>query len=95
MRRVALWGVVSCLVLILAPAGIAQQTTGIIQGTVLDAAGGSWAGATVTGVNDDTGYSPHADEQRNGIYAFTELTPGRYPLKVIKDGFKSGRAEER
>jgi len=89
MRRVALGVMFSCLVLILAPAGIAQQTTGIIQGTVLDAAGAVVAGATVTVVNDDTGYSRTLTSSANGIYAFTELTPGRYHLKVIKDGFKT------
>jgi hypothetical protein len=79
----------SCLVLILAPTVVAQQTTGIIQGTVLDPAAAAVAGAMVTVVNNDTGYSRTLTSGANGIYAFTELSPGRYHLKVTKDGFKT------
>jgi len=61
----------------------------------LDAAGAVVAGATVTVVNDDTGYSRTLTSSANGIYAFTELTPGRYHLKVIKDGFKTEEQKKR
>jgi len=89
MRRTAIGALFSCLVLILASAAVAQQTTGVIQGTVLDAAGGAVAGAAITVVNNDTGYSRTLTSGATGIYAFTELSPGRYHLKVTKDGFKT------
>src|ERR1700719_5819 len=82
MRRTGLGVLFSCLVLILAPAAVAQQTTGVIQGTVLDAAGGAVAGATITVVNDDTGYTRTLTSGATGIYAFAELTPGHYHLQV-------------
>jgi hypothetical protein len=89
MRRTGLGVLFSCLVLILAPVVVAQQTTGVIQGTILDPAAAAVAGAMVTVVNNDTGYSRTLTSGATGIYAFTELSPGRYHLKVTKDGFKT------
>jgi Carboxypeptidase regulatory-like domain len=89
MRRTGFGAFVGLLVLVLAPALAAQQTTGVIQGTILDAGGAAVAGATVTVVNDDTGYTRTLTSESTGIYAFTELTPGHYHLKVTKDGFKT------
>jgi hypothetical protein len=89
MRRTALGVLLGCLVLILAPAGVAQQTNGIIQGTVTDAAGAVLTGATVSVVSDSTDYSRTLTTRADGSYAFTELPPGRYHLKVTKDGFKT------
>jgi Carboxypeptidase regulatory-like domain len=89
MRNTGLGVLFSCLALILAPAVVAQQTNGTIQGTVLDAAGAVVAGASLTVTNDATTYSRTEMSGPNGIYAFTELSPGRYHLKVTKDGFKT------
>ena len=79
----------SCLVLILAPAVVAQQTNGTIQGTVTDAAGAVVTGAAVSIVNDNTGYSRSLTTGSDGGYAFAELPPGVYKLKVTKEGFKT------
>ena len=54
MRRTGLGVLFSWLVLILAPLMAAQQTNGIIQGTVADAAGAVVTGAEVTVVSDNT-----------------------------------------
>jgi hypothetical protein len=89
MRRTGLGAFLSVLVLILAPAMVAQQTNGTIQGTVLDTAGAVVVGASVTVVNDDTGYTRAATSGGDGLYAFAELSPGRYHLKVTRDGFKT------
>jgi hypothetical protein len=90
MKRTAL-GVVlfACIVLILAPAVVAQQTNGIIQGAVSDAAGALVAGASVTVVNDSTGYTRDTTSGTDGSYAFTELPPGHYHVTVKKEGFKA------
>jgi hypothetical protein len=93
MRRTGLGAFVGLLVLILAPVMAAQQTTGVIQGTILDAGGAAVAGASITVVNDDTGYTRTLTSGETGIYAFTELTPGHYHLKVTKDGFKTENQE--
>ena len=91
MRRTGLGVLFSCLVLILAPAGLAQnaQNNGTIQGTVLDAAGANVTGAEVTAVNDETGFTRTATTSSEGLYAFTELPPGHYHITVKKDGFKT------
>jgi Carboxypeptidase regulatory-like domain len=89
MRRTGLGVLLSVLALILAPAALGQQTNGTIQGTILDAAGAVVPGASVTAINDATTYSRTETSGANGIYAFTELSPGRYHLKVTKDGFKT------
>ena len=77
------------LILILVPGVVAQETNGIIQGTVADAAGALVAGATVTVVNDSTAYSRSVTSATDGSYAFTELAPGHYHINVTKDGFKT------
>jgi len=79
----------SWLVLILAPLMAAQQTNGIIQGTVADAAGAVVAGAEVTVVSDNTDFSRTVNSGTDGSYAFTELPPGRYHVKITKQGFKT------
>jgi hypothetical protein len=89
MRRTALGVLFSWLVLILAPAVVAQQTNGIIQGTVSDAAGASVAGATVVVISDSTAYTRTVTSGVDGSYAFTELLPGHYHVKVTKEGFKT------
>lgn len=91
MRNTGFGALVSSLVLalILAPAASAQQTTTAIQGTVMDAGGAVVAGATVMVVSDDTGYTRTVTSGGDGIYAFAELSPGHYHLKVTKDGFKT------
>lgn len=92
MRNAGFGVVVSSLVvlaLILVPAASAQQTTTAIQGTITDAGGAVVAGATVTVTSDDTGYTRTVTSEGSGIYAFAELSPGHYHLKVTKDGFKT------
>jgi hypothetical protein len=89
MRRTGLGVVFSLLALILVPAIAAQQTTGSIQGTVSDAGGAVVAAATVTVVSDDTGYTRTVTSGGDGIYAFQELSPGRYHVTVKKEGFKT------
>ena len=89
MKRTALGVLFACIVLILAPTVVAQQTNGIIQGTVSDVGGAVVAGATVTVVSDTTDYTRTATTASDGSYAFTELPPGRYHVKVTKQGFKT------
>jgi hypothetical protein len=76
-------------VLILAPAVLAQETSGIIQGTVSDPAGALVVGASVSVVNDSTAYTRNASTGTDGSYAFTELPPGHYHVTVVKQGFKT------
>jgi len=89
MKRTALGVLFACTVLILAPAVLAQETSGIIQGTVSDPAGALVVGASVSVVNDSTAYTRNASTGTDGSYAFTELPPGHYHVTVVKQGFKT------
>src|ERR1700730_11629905 len=88
MKSIWLGMVVCGLVMVLVPAVMAQQTNGIIQGTVTDAAGAVVAGQTVEVVKDSTQSTRSVATVTDGRFAFTELLPGHYHLKVSKDGFK-------
>jgi hypothetical protein len=89
MKSIWLGMLFSWLVMILAPAVVAQQTNGIIQGTVTDDAGAVVTGATVSVVNDSTQSTRAVTSGTDGSYAFTELLPGRYHVQVTKEGFKT------
>jgi len=89
MKRATFGVVFACVVLILAPVVVAQENNGIIQGTIADTAGAVMAGATVSVVNDSTAYTRSVTTAVDGSYAFTELAPGHYHLKVTKEGFKT------
>jgi hypothetical protein len=93
MKSIWLGMLFSCLVMILAPAVIAQQTTGIIQGTISDAAGAVVAGAAVTVVNDSTQSTRTLTSGTDGSFAFTELLPGHYHVSVTKEGFKTANEQ--
>jgi hypothetical protein len=89
MKSIWVGLLVGGLVLILAPAVVAQQTTGIIQGTVTDAGGAVVAGATVTVVSDSTQSTRSDTSGTDGSFAFTELLAGQYHVSVTKAGFKT------
>jgi hypothetical protein len=89
MKSIWLGTLFSCLVMILAADVSAQQTNGIIQGTATDAAGLVVPGATVTVVSDSTQSTRTVTTGSDGSFAFTELLPGHYHVKVTKEGFKT------
>jgi Carboxypeptidase regulatory-like domain len=89
MKSIRLGVLFGWLMLILAPSVVAQETNGIIQGTVADAAGAVVAAAKVTVVSDTTDYTRTVTSGADGSYAFTELPPGHYHVKVTKEGFKT------
>ncbi len=94
MRTTGLGVLFVALVLFLAPTVVAQQTNGIIQGTVSDATGAMVAAAEVSAVNDSTGYTRTVNTGADGSYAFTELPPGHYHVKVTKEGFKTENQQD-
>ena len=89
MKSIWLGMVVCGLAIILAPAVIAQQTNGIIQGTISDAGGAVITGATITVVNDSTQSTRNETTGTDGSFAFTELLPGHYHVSATKEGFKT------
>src|SRR6266581_4655166 len=73
-------------------AGIASlraQNYTHVSGLVLDASSSSVPGATVTVVNEDTGFRRVALSQPDGSYVVSSLQPGVYKITVRKSGFRT------
>ncbi|MFN2502328.1 MAG: TonB-dependent receptor domain-containing protein [Pyrinomonadaceae bacterium] len=75
------------VIFISAVAGHAQFRGGI-QGTVIDAAGGTVAGATVTLTSKETNQIQTTTTSDGGFYRFAGLAPGLYSVAVEQQGFK-------
>lgn len=60
-----------------------------VRGTVTDASHGVIVGAKVTIKDEGTGLSRTSATNSAGLYAFTELTVGRYAIEVAAPGFKT------
>ena len=94
LKRIAtpIWLALS-LVLLLAPAMQAQETTGGLQGTVKDPSGAVIAGATVR-VTTPTlvGYKEVVTDAA-GYYRFANLPPGSYTITVKATGFDTLKRE--
>jgi hypothetical protein len=69
-----------------APAA-AQNTSGVIDGTITDTQGGVLPGVTLTVTNSDNGNARTAVTEGDGKYRFPGLPPGRYEIKAELQGF--------
>ncbi len=69
---------------------VAQETTGSISGTVVDASGATVKGAVVTLINTDRGAVERTLKTSGaGFYTATSLPLGTYTVKVAAPGFKT------
>src|SRR5260370_29398217 len=76
------------LLLIVAPA-VAQQSTGMITGTVLDSQGGIVPDAKVTVINQAQGtIFRQLQTSSGGTFVITPVPAGAYTVEVEKSGFK-------
>ena len=66
---------------------LAQDPVASVEGEVLDPSASAVAGATVTVVNLDTGYSKNYVTSANGSYRFSLLPIGRYSISIEATGF--------
>ena len=67
----------------------AQQTSGNVNGRVLDQQQAAMPGVSVTATNSATGYNRVATTDGEGVYHLTALPVGNYQLKVDLSGFQS------
>jgi len=70
-------------------APLAAQETGGLSGFVWDPSGALVAGASITAVNEDTGFRRVTETDVTGVWEAPYLYPGRYKLTVRKEGFQT------
>lgn len=74
-----------CLAL---PAPPAFAQTAALTGNVTDPSGATVGGATVTVISPDTGFTRTVQTGDAGTYVIPLLPPGRYAVRVQKEGFR-------
>src|SRR6266481_6847214 len=72
----------------------AQRISGTITGTVTDPQGAMVTGATVTITDQATNASRSTTTNSDGVYAFPEVGPGMYTVKVASSGFRNFVAKD-
>src|SRR5579862_4861438 len=77
------------LLFLLANTNHAQQTLGVITGTVTDPSGAAVVGADVKATNIATNLEVSAVTSSNGSFQIPELPAGTYRLTITKEGFKT------
>jgi iron complex outermembrane receptor protein len=65
----------------------AQDTTAKLEGTILDAEGGTVPNATITATNKATGTTQTGHSDGSGVYAIDGLQPGTYTVDASATGF--------
>src|SRR5690242_19639968 len=78
-----------CLLLLLAPLALGQETTGGIQGTVKDVSGAVVSNATVEISGPNLIGSQKAVTDSTGLYKFSALPSGSYNMTVSASGFRT------
>jgi outer membrane receptor protein involved in Fe transport len=72
------------------PIAIAAQqgATATLRGTVVDPVGAVIAGATVTATRKSVGISRETTTNNDGVFVFSNLSPGSYEVRISATGFK-------
>ncbi|PYX40350.1 MAG: hypothetical protein DMG81_06510 [Acidobacteria bacterium] len=80
--------ILCCFVVLLAASvGLAQETTGGLQGTVKDPTGAVVSNAGVELTGSSLVGSKKLDTDSSGYYRFANLPPGVYSMRVTAPGF--------
>ena len=87
LRRASIAALLLAIVFGMATSAMAQTTTGIISGIIVDAQGGVLPGVTVTARNTDTGVLRTVVTEADGRFRFAALQPGPYEVKAELSGF--------
>jgi outer membrane receptor protein involved in Fe transport len=80
-------GLLLSLLALIAPWASAQTSMGGVSGTVTDSTGAVVPGATVTLTNEGTSVQAARQTNDHGYFAFVNVRPGRYTLRVELAGF--------
>lgn len=88
MRRVL---TILALMVGVAAAGLAQESTGALLGTITDQAGAVVPGATVEITSAALGRTLKLTTDERGEYVFPSLPPGEYTVTATRTGFAAAR----
>ena len=64
------------------------QGYGEVFGKIVDSSQGGVSDASITIVDEDTGFRRAAQSETGGAYAIGSLAPGSYKITVRKEGFR-------
>ncbi len=93
MKKIILAMIVLCA--LVAPSNVlAQQTTGNINGRIVDAQGAAVPGVTVTAKSLQTGFTRTDVSDSEGIYRLTALPVGNYDITAELSGFSTFSRKE-
>ncbi|MEP7365075.1 MAG: carboxypeptidase-like regulatory domain-containing protein, partial [Acidobacteriota bacterium] len=70
-------------------AAYGQTITGAITGSVVDSSGAAVGDASVTLTSETTSEARSVKSNENGDFIFNAVIPGRYGLRVEREGFKT------
>ena len=87
-RSVARCGLFVLVALLCTLSGLAQQTLGSLNGTVVDPSGAAVAGAMVTATNAAINVTASATTSGTGYFQIFNLPIGTYVVKVSREGFE-------
>ena len=82
------WLTVALLTCLSAPTLLCQTEAARVSGRITDPTGAVVPEASVTVINLATNVSVTGTTNNEGIYAFPSLVPGRYRIRVQKQGFR-------
>jgi hypothetical protein len=78
-----------CAALAAVPAlGLAQETTGIVQGRLRSQAGEPVVSARITATSPDLLGTRHAESAKDGVFTLIALPPGTYTLRIAAIGYR-------
>jgi hypothetical protein len=86
MKKIIVAMIALCACAVTIPA-FAQQTTGSIQGRIVDAQKAAVPGVTVTAKNTETGFTRSEVTDAEGVYRLNALPVGTYDLRAELAGF--------
>jgi TonB dependent receptor/Carboxypeptidase regulatory-like domain len=93
MRRFGCLSGILALLVLLAPAAMAQETRGSIEGVVRDTSGAVLPGVTIEATSTALVAPASTVTDANGVYRFPSLPPGRYQVTATLSGFQGHKVE--
>ncbi len=93
-RLPRLIGVALFCLLVLTICASAQEITGRLVGTVVDASAAAVPDANVSATNQDTGIVTKTKTDGQGNFVFSTLPPGLYTIRVEANGFRTAVAAD-